>query len=83
MDARKNYMLRMALIGGILVAAIMVGGTIWMGRSVTKDTEDAVHSVSLLYLDELAGRREQVVAANLRGNIRNLNVAISLLTDDL
>ncbi len=82
MDAKKNYMLRMALIGGIIVAVIMAGGTIWMGRSASKDTEDAVHSVSLLYLDELAGRREQVVAANLRSNIRNLNVAISLLTDE-
>ena len=82
MDARKNYILRMVLIGGALVAAIMVGGTVWMGGSARKDTEDAVHSVSLLYLDELAGRREQVVAANLRSNIRNLNVAISLLTDE-
>ena len=81
-DARKSYMLRMALIGGILVAAIMVVGTVLMGRSASKDTEDAVHSVSLLYLDELAGRREQVVAANLRANIRNFNVAISLLTDE-
>ena len=82
MDAKKNYMLRMALIGGILVAAIMVGGTILMGRSASKDTEEAVHSVSLLYLDELAGRREQVVAANLSANVRNLNVAISLLSDE-
>ena len=84
MDTKKSNVLRMALIGGILVAVIMVGGTIWMGRSASKDAEDAVHSVSLLYLDELAGRREQVVAANLQSNIRNLNVAISLLgSEDL
>ena len=32
-------------------------------------TESAVRSVSLLYLDELAGRREQVVSANMQQKI--------------
>ena len=60
-----------ALIGGVIVAVILVFGTMWMGRIAKKDTEDAVRSVSLLYLDELAGRREQVVASNLKNSIDN------------
>jgi hypothetical protein len=36
-----------------------------MGRTAGRDTEQAVRSVSLLYPDELADRREQVVENNL------------------
>jgi hypothetical protein len=53
-----------------------------MGRSARQDTENAVRSVSLLYLDELAGRREQVVESNLQGKVDTIRVAITLMTDD-
>ncbi len=53
-----------------------------MGQSAREDTDDAVHSVSLLYLDELAGRRERVVAGNLQKNISDINVALELMTDE-
>ncbi len=60
----------------------MVFGTIWMGQSAKKGTETAVHSVSLLYLDELAGRREQVVENSLQNKIEVIRVAVSLMTED-
>ena len=74
--------IRITVIGGILVVLILVVGTIWMGQSAKKDTENAVHSVSLLYLDELAGRREQVVESNLKKNINDIKTAIDLMTDE-
>ena len=52
----------------------------WIGRHARQDTEEAVRSVSLLYLDELAGRREQVVEDNLRERIQTIRVAIDLMT---
>ncbi len=70
------------IIGSILLAVVLIGGTIWMGRSAHKDTVDAVRSVSLLYLDELAGRREQVVEDNLNDNISIINIAIGMITED-
>jgi signal transduction histidine kinase/CheY-like chemotaxis protein len=60
----------------------MIAGTFWEGQKARLDTEKAVRSVSLLYLDELAGRREQVVAANLLGKISDLKTAVSLMTDE-
>ena len=57
MESRKNRITHVALIGGIALVMILVFGTIWVGRSAKADTETAVRSVSLLYLDELAGRR--------------------------
>ena len=53
-----------------------------MGRSAYRDTERAVRSVSLLYLDELAGRREQVVASNLQQSIGDIQNCIALMDED-
>ena len=83
-SSKKSGIKKAALIGGVIIACILIFGTMWMGQIAQKDTEDAVRSVSLLYLDELAGRREQVIASNLKNNIDNLNAAIGLLeADDL
>lgn len=71
-----------ALIGSLLIAAILILGTYWSGQKARQDTEEAVGSVSKLYLDELAGRREQVVASALERNIVNMQTAVNLLTKD-
>ncbi|MBR0404898.1 MAG: response regulator [Eggerthellaceae bacterium] len=82
MNREKNSIVPIAIIGSIIVIVILVLGTIWMGRSASRDTEEAVRSVSLLYLDELAGRREQVVEDDLNDNIEKMNIAISTLTEE-
>lgn len=74
--------IRVGIIGGILVALIMIMGTLWMGRSASDGTKQAVQSVSLFYLDELAGRREEVVEKNLNDNIEVINIAIDSLTEE-
>ena len=81
MEKPDNNIVRAAIVAGFAVVVVLVVGTFWMGRSVADDTRKAVHAVSMLYLDELAGRREQVIAANLASNIRNLDVAISLMDE--
>ncbi|MBQ7202420.1 MAG: response regulator [Eubacterium sp.] len=73
--------LRIGVFGIIFVAAILVLGTLWVGQAAKKDTESAVRSVSLLYLDELAGRREQVVASNLNNKIDQINSALELMAE--
>ncbi len=81
-DRKHNGIMWMALLGGILVAIILVFGTLWTGRTARRDTEAAVRSVSLLYLDELAGRREQVVEDNLADNINVIHIAIGMMTEE-
>lgn len=75
----KNIMI-VAIAGSIAVALILILGTVWTGRSASKDAEQAVRNVSLLYLDELAGRREQVVASTLNDYINDMDIAVGLLT---
>ena len=79
---RKNSIRWIYIGGGIAVLLILVLGTIWMGHSASRDTNEAVRNVSLLYLDELAGRREQVVASNLKENTEKIHVAIELMTEE-
>ena len=78
---RKNSIF-IAAIGILLVMLILVLGSIWIGRSAKADSEDAVTTVSHLYLNELAGRREQVVEANLQQRIDDMNTALDLMTGD-
>ena len=54
----------------------------WTSYHARKDTEESVRSVSLLYLDELAGRREQVVEENLQEKIHTIRVAIEMLQNE-
>lgn len=78
---RKNTIL-FVTVCSIFIAVALILSTIWMGNSSKKDTDKAVRSVSLLYLDELAGRREQVVESNLQENINTIYVAMELMTEE-
>ncbi len=80
MEGRGRKTTMIATAGGILLVAILVFGTMWTGQRARTDTEEAVRSVSLLYLDELAGRRERVVADNLRDKVNVINTALELMT---
>jgi signal transduction histidine kinase/DNA-binding response OmpR family regulator len=79
---KENRTALVAVIGAVILAAVLIGGTVWMGRSAHRDATDAAHSVSLLYLDELAGRREQVVEDNLKDNINVIRIAIGMITEE-
>ncbi|MBR4530526.1 MAG: response regulator [Lachnospiraceae bacterium] len=76
---KPGGVLKAAILGSIIVAAVLILGTIWTGRSASRDAEAAVRNVSLLYLDELAGRREQVVASTLEDYVSDMDAAVGLL----
>lgn len=81
MDAKKNNTARITIAGSVVIAVILVLGTLWMGQSIKKDTDRTVRKVSTMYLAELAGRREQIVESNLKSNIRTIRTAIDLMTE--
>ena len=78
----RKKLMAAVIFGSIVVALILILGTIWTGKSASSDTEQAVRNVSLLYLEELAGRREQVIASTLNDYIKDMDVAIGLLTPE-
>ena len=81
-SGKKNRTVQIVVVGGIIVAAILVVGTILVGQSAQRDAQDAARSVSLMYLDELAGRREQVVEDNLKDNEEVIDIAIGLMDEE-
>ena len=82
MTGRQKGITLASAIGGVVLLFILVFGTMWMGSNARNDTESAVRSVSLLYLDELAGRREQVVANNLIARIEDIQTTLDLITPE-
>ena len=82
MKKLKNSKIGFITVGSLIIVVILALITIWVGKSTSNDTNRAVRTVSVLYLDELAGRREQVVENNLQNNIQTIKVAIELLTDE-
>ena len=68
-------------IGLVAIALVLIFGTMWIGRDASRSTVVAVRSVSLLYLDELARRRKQVVEDTLNGCIKTIRMATSLMEE--
>ena len=81
-DEEKNSLLKAAIVGSVIVALILILGTFLNGKSSGEDTEQAVRTVSLMYLDELAGRREQVVASAFNDYINNMTHALEFMTKE-
>ena len=76
-SSQAGFIAKIAAAGAVVVAIILVAGTWLMGQSAQQTTDDAVRSVSMFYLDELVGRREQVVETNLENKLDNMRSAIS------
>ena len=81
-ESENRRTLRMVILISLIVAAMVVAGTLWMGQNAREANEEAVRAVSVFFMDELAGRREQVVSTNLRNSIDDMENAISLMTED-
>ena len=78
----NNSTLRMLIMISLIMAMLVVAGTMWMGHNAREANDEAVRAVSVFFLDELAGRREQVVSMNLKNTINDMETAISLLSEE-
>jgi len=82
MNEKPKSIRSVAILGTLILMLILVLSTVWMGRTAREDTDNAVRTVSLMYLDELAGRREQVVANNLIARIEDIQTTLDLITPE-
>ena len=79
---QSNWTMKALVIGIATVVAVLIFGSWWVSQSATTATQSAVRSISMFYLDELTGRREQVVESNLNRNIDDMKTAVGLLTPE-
>lgn len=82
MKGKTNNIIKFSFFGVVLVALILTLGTLWTNKSAKRDTEQAVRSVSLLYLDELAERREQVLHSRLERYTNIIQKALGMIRAD-
>lgn len=75
----KRSFLWTLLIGAAIVTFIVVGATLWMSTGARNATDQAVEKVSDFYLEELAGRRSQVVSSFLETLTEETERAIQLM----
>ncbi len=68
-----------ALWGGIVTAVILLVTAVWVSDRARAGTDQAVERVSEFYLEELAGRRVQVVQEELKNNFSFIENALDIL----
>ena len=76
---QKKQTFEYALWGGMLVAWILILTTVWVSGGARTGTSQAVKKVSEFYLEELAGRRAQVVSEELKNNFAYMENALDIL----
>ena len=72
---KKGNGVKETAIGNIIMAIALIVGVIFLGYS-------AVQNISSMFMEELAGRREQFVESKLEDYINSLEFAVDLLTTE-
>ncbi|NBH70917.1 response regulator [Clostridiaceae bacterium] len=78
-EKQKKQEVALAILGGAVIAAILLVTTIWVLTSARAGTKQAVKRVSEFYLEELAGRRAQVVSEELKTKVTYMENALATL----
>ena len=78
-DKPKKKVALSATIGAIILAAVLIFTGVWISRTTQLSTNEAVHSVSKFYLQELAGRCRQVVESKMDSATLDLQNALSTI----
>ena len=71
----------LAVIGILLVILVITAATLWMSAGARNATDQAVSTVSTFYLEELAGRRSQVVSRFFESQAEQMQRAVDLMDD--
>lgn len=78
---QRNETIVSVVSGGIIIAVILLITTVWVSNSARTGTNEAVNRVSEFYLEELAGRRAQVVSEELKNHFAYIHNALAILED--
>ena len=68
-----------AVIGSILVLLVVTAAAVWTAAGTRTAADHAAFAVSEFYLEELAGRRSEIVTSFLETKAQQIERAVSLL----
>ena len=70
------------IIGGFIIAFLLIVGTSWNVESAQKQTQIVADKVSDFYIEELANRRLAIISDALKQNFQYINNALDSITED-
>ena len=70
-----------AIIGGSIIVSLLLLTSIWVSSMARAGTSQAVSRVSEFYLEELAGRRAEVVSEELKNGFAYMKNALEILDE--
>ena len=73
---------KIAVIGGFIIAFLLIVGTSWNVESAQKQTQFVADKVSDFYIEELANRRVAIISDALKQNFQYINNALDSITED-
>ena len=76
---QRQQTVAFAIWGGLIIAIILLLTTVWVATNAQTSTNQAVARVSEFYLEELAGRRAQVVSEELNNNYAYMERALAVI----
>ena len=68
-----------AVIGSMLVVAMVMGNTLWASRQTGAATDEAVSAVSSFYLEAMADRRAKTITNHINSNFEQMEKAVALI----
>ena len=80
-NRQKKETIAFALWGGVIIAVVLLLTTFWVSGRARAGTRRAVSRVSEFYLQELAGRRAQVISDELERHFTYIKNAMNMIED--
>ena len=71
-----------AVIGSLLIVAMVSCNTLWLSRQSSRATEEAVSAVSSFYLDTMADRRARTITNLINNSFDEMEKAIDCIEDE-
>ena len=80
-NRQEKETIAFALWGGVIIAVVLLLTTFWVSGRARAGTRRAVSRVSEFYLQELAGRRAQVISDELERHFTYIKNAMNMIED--
>lgn len=71
-----------AVIGSLLIMAMVTANSVWSSNQTLRETEKAVSAVSRFYLDTMADRRAQAVSNLIDNEFDQMEKALAFIKDE-
>lgn len=71
-----------AVIGSLLIMAMVTAGSVWLSRQTGVATDEAVSSVSSFYLEAMADRRAKTISNLINNSFELMGKAVAYIDDE-